>query len=261
MQEERVDVKTPEYVSLNFSLAGLGSRAAALIIDQILISIVMLAFMLIFFFAMGADLVGDSLWPFAVLIIVVFILNYGYYFVAEYFFAGRTIGKRLMGIRVIQENGHSITLLSSLIRNLVRIVDMLPQGYFIGMLMVFLHPKHKRLGDLAAGTIVVHERKVKKKASSALETEISMRQLTKDSTLIAGANLSALGQKEWNLLKTYVHRLPQLDPSTRVSMTRQLASAIFPKANLAVGTKTNKQLEDILIVLYLNLRDEWEYEL
>ncbi|WP_217586320.1 RDD family protein [Lentibacillus saliphilus] len=261
MQEERVDIKTPEFVSLQFDLAGLGSRAAALIIDQLILYIVTLLLLIPSLFVIGADVFIDSLWPVAILFIVLFVINYGYFFIAEYFYAGRTVGKRLMGIRVIQENGHSITLLSSFIRNLIRLIDALPTGYFIGIMMIFLHPQHKRLGDLAAGTIVVHERHGKKGRLSPTEKEIKSRGLTKDSPLLEGVDLNAFGEKEWKLIKAYALRFPQLTSSKRFEMTRKLATAFSPKFAGRLEVQATRQVEDILFVLYLKLREEWEYEL
>ena len=190
MNEEELDIKTPEFVSIQFQIAGLGSRSAAFIIDQLLLmtfnilSIVILFFVLDGMSKMEFIFIGNSL-PIAITIIALFIINWGYFFAFEFFSGGRTLGKKLMGIRVIQENGHSITLLSSFIRNLIRIIDSLPTAYFLGIIMIFFHSKHKRLGDLVAGTIVVHERKTKrKKKLSPLENEIERRGLSKDELTI-----------------------------------------------------------------------------
>ena len=169
MNQEQVDIKTPEFVSLQFQLAGLGSRTAAFIIDQLILMIVNVIIIICLGFVLyGFDdlfYLADEFmsYPIAITLIVLFLLNWGYFFVLEYFSGGKTIGKRVVGIRVIQENGHSFTILSSFIRNLVRIIDSLPANYLVGMLMIFFHPKNKRIGDLMAGTIVVHERKAKKK--------------------------------------------------------------------------------------------------
>ncbi len=131
-------------------------------------------FLVLFFILMGEPisqiLAEISSLTIGIIIIILFIINWGYFFAFEYFSGGRTLGKKVIGIRVIQDNGHSVTLLSSLIRNLLRIIDSLPASYFLGMMMMFFHSKHKRLGDFVAGTIVVHERKTKSnKKLTALE--------------------------------------------------------------------------------------------
>lgn len=262
INEEQVDIKTPEFVSLQYKLAGLGSRGAAIIIDQILLTIAMVLIILSLFFFTGTFAGTESSIPFVITIIAIFILNYGYFFIAEYFFDGKTIGKQMIGIRVIQENGHGITLLSSFIRNLLRIIDMLPSSYFVGMIMVFFHSKHKRLGDLAAGTIVVHERKAKgKMKQTPIEKEIALRGLTEDSLDLEAWAWRALGVKEWKLVQTYADRLLQLPTIESRELTTQMATLLFPKIGLEIQDKTNEELENTLLVLYLKLRNEWEFEL
>lgn len=267
MNQDRIGIKTPEYVSLNFQLAGLGSRTAAYIIDQAILIVVniLIVIVLILLLSGQSDIV---LWAelnsvtAAITIILLFILNWGYFFAFEYFSGGRTIGKKVLGLRVIQENGHSITLLSSFIRNFLRIIDSLPANYFLGMMMIFFHSKHKRIGDLVAGTIVVHERKAKKKKKlSPIEKEIEKRGLAKNDLFIEEQVLKTFGAKEWNLVKTYCSRFSHLPEEESIRLTRQVAEIVLPKARLDATGKSFQDLENILLVLYLHLRDEWEYEL
>lgn len=269
MQEGQVDIKTPEYVSLQFQPAGLGSRAAALMIDQIILSILNILIVVILFFATTGNNspfgfymfeLNSTLW--GVAIVALFVLNWGYFFALEYFWGGKTLGKRLLGIRVMQENGHSVTLLSCFIRNLLRIIDMLPASYFLGMIMIFLHSKHKRVGDIVAGTIVVHERRVKgKRKEKAIEKEMRNRGLRKEDLSVEAWALKQLGTKEWSLVKTYANRFSQLPRSERNQLSKKLADILFPKLGLNMEGKTYKELEDTLLLLYLEMRDEWEYEL
>ncbi|WP_201714873.1 RDD family protein [Rossellomorea arthrocnemi] len=269
MQEGQVDIRTPEYVSLQFQPAGLGSRAAALLIDQIILGIMNMLIVVILVFATTGDNslfawyrfeINSTLWGIA--IIALFVLNWGYFFALEYFWGGKTVGKRLLGIRVMQENGHSITLLSCFIRNLLRIIDMLPVSYFLGMIMIFLHSKHKRLGDIVAGTIVVHERRVKgKKKEKAIEKEIRQRGLRKEDLSVEDWTLKQIGAKEWNLVKTYANRFSQLPLTERNQLSKKLADILFPKLGIDMEGMTYKELEDTLLLLYLMLVEEWEIEL
>ncbi|MEH7081898.1 RDD family protein [Neobacillus drentensis] len=267
MNEDHLDIKTPEFVSIQFQIAGLGSRSAAFIIDQLLLmafnilSLIVLFFVLDGMSKMEFIFIGNSL-PIAITIIALFLVNGGYFFAYEFFSGGRTLGKKLMGIRVIQENGHSITLMSSFIRNLIRIIDSLPTAYFLGIIMIFFHSKHKRLGDLVAGTIVVHERKAKrKKKQSPLEIEIDSRGLSKDELMIDEWTLKSLGMKEWKLVKTYASRFLQIPLEERNQLTEQIAVILFPKIGLDPSGKTTEELENNLLVLYLVLLDDWEFEL
>lgn len=263
-QEEQVAIKTPEFVSLQFKLAGLGSRAGAMIMDQILLTVFNIMLALFLVFVISADIamsVTDS--AVALAIILFFLVYWGYFFVCEYFFGGKTLGKRLMGLRVIQDNGHSITLLSSFIRNLLRIIDMLPFGYLTGMIMVFFHSRHKRLGDLVAGTIVVHERTGKRAhKTNAIEKEIKLQGLSKESLPMKEDEvLRTLGIKEWNLVRTYSNRILQLPKTERMQLTYKMARILLPKAGIEIENKGYQELENALLVLYLILRDEWEFEL
>jgi uncharacterized RDD family membrane protein YckC len=267
MNQENVDIKTPEYVSIQFKLAGLGSRAAALIIDQLILLVAnVLIFVILYFVTKDVPYIPfwhqlESL-PLAIAIIAIFVINWGYFFVLEFFSGGKTVGKRAMGIRVIQENGHSITLLSSFIRNLLRIIDSLPASNLLGMLMIFFHSKHKRIGDIVAGTIVVHERKAKRnKKLTAIEREIEKRGLSKESLIIEEWTLKSFEKKEWNLVKTYTNRFLQLPVSERKELTRHIATILFPKLGVEIDKKNDNELENTLLTLYLILKDEWEYEL
>ncbi|WP_409274941.1 RDD family protein [Neobacillus sp. SCS-31] len=267
MQQEKIDIKTPEYVSLQFQTAGLGSRAAAFLIDQALLMAFNIAVVLIVLLSLGA---GFEVWlirytesyVLGFLIIGLFVVNWGYFFVYEFFSGGRTLGKKLLGIRVMQENGHSITLLSSLIRNLIRIIDMLPAFYFIGIVMIFFHKQHKRLGDLVAGTIVIHERKVKKgKKSSPLETEMKNRGVSKETLALDDWTIKSFSAKDWKLINTYAARFLQLPKNEKTELTKQVAAILLTKAGVEWHTQTEAELENNLLAIYLHLKEEWEFEM
>lgn len=267
MYDDQLDIKTPEYVSIQFQIAGLGSRAAAFLIDQLLLwTVNILTIIVLLFLYNGMDslpiFLMDSSIPVAVTIILLFIINWGYFFVFEFFSGGRTIGKKAVGIRVIQENGHSITLLASFIRNLIRLIDSLPTAYLVGMLMIFFHSKHKRLGDLVAGTIVVHERKAKrKKKLTPIEKEINNRGLSKVDLTIDEWTLKSFGVKDWKIISTYASRFHQLPLDERNQLTKQIANLLLIKLGLTVEGENEMDLENKLLVLYLILREDWEFEL
>ncbi|MCJ8006437.1 RDD family protein [Lederbergia wuyishanensis] len=264
MNEDRIDIKTPEYVSLQFQIAGLGSRTSAFIIDQLILMAFNIAILIIFLiisFGQPDFLVFLDLHSYLIAIIIIglFFINWGYFFAFEYFSGGRTPGKRMMGIRVIQENGHSITLLSSFIRNLLRIIDSLPSGYFLGILMIFFHSKHKRIGDLVAGTIVVHERKTNRKNKlSPIEKEIQARGLSKNDLVVDEWALKSINKQDWKLIQIYSNRFLQLPLKEREVMTKKIAEILFPKLGL---DPHEEDLENKLLVIYLILKEEWEYEL
>jgi uncharacterized RDD family membrane protein YckC len=263
MKQGQIDIKTPEFVSLEFTLAGLGSRSAAMIIDQVILTLANIALILLLILATSNNIfvLMDSGWLGAIFLILVFVINWGYFFAGEYFFNGKTIGKRVIGIRVIQENGHNITFMSALIRNLLRIIDMLPTAYFLGIILVFFHSRHKRLGDMAAGTVVVLEENMKRKKKSALEKEIEQRGLNKNNLHIDELAYNSLGSKEYNLLRTYSSKLMELRDAQRSQLTIEMAEVLFPKVGLETKRKSVNQLENELLILYLKMREDWEFEL
>src|SRR5512142_122306 len=146
-------VETPEHVVIQLELAGLGSRVAAasmdfflLILGEWLLSAVV-----------SAAGHGEFYWLEAVGVAAGFVMFWGYFALFETLNGGRTPGKQLLGIRVVMETGHPVTWAAAVVRNLVRFVDGLSL-FFLGFLVVLLHPQNKRLGDIVAGTIVVRER-------------------------------------------------------------------------------------------------------
>lgn len=160
-----LEVETPESVTVTYPLAGVGSRGLAAVLDFAMIALLLVAEV-----AAGALvlLAGSRLfgvawqgrfapWILATLIVALFVTYWGYYIVGEVFRGGRTFGKRIAGIRVMRDDGSRPAVLDSVIRNVVRIVDLLPGTYAVGIASVLLHPQGKRLGDLAAGTVVVVE--------------------------------------------------------------------------------------------------------
>ncbi|WP_163539432.1 RDD family protein [Gracilibacillus sp. YIM 98692] len=264
MEHNQLNIKTPEYVSLKFQTAGLGSRAAAQIMDQLILLTTQMILILFLFFFMDNPLMtyffseGNSV-AIAIFIILVFVINFGYFIFLEYIWAGRTIGKRMLGIRVIQENGHRITVLSSIIRNFVRLIDMLPSAYAVGILFVFFHSKHKRLGDIAAGTIVVHEHRRKNKASP-LGNYIESKGLQEEMLEINAFQLKRLTQKDWELLQTYCQRAIHLKSSDRNPLTNQVAQILLPKVDIPLSSHEEVR-EDQLLLLYLHARKDWDIHL
>jgi len=159
-----LSVETPESVAFAYRLAGLGSRGLALMLDTLVIGLFALAEALLFgavFWALFviSDRVATQATPWVIgaFIIVVFLTGWGYFIVGEVFGNGRTWGKRWLGLRVVRDDGSRVRFGDSVIRNLMRIADILPGNYTIGMLSVLVTRQNKRLGDLAAGTVVIRD--------------------------------------------------------------------------------------------------------
>src|SRR5437588_2141839 len=149
-------ISTPERVSFQYEIAGIGSRFLAQIIDSLIILVVLIAITILAGTLGGIFNSGDL--ALLVEIILGFILLAGYFLVSEAVWNGQTVGKRSARLRVVGDHGEPLSLGQATIRNLVRIVDFLPVFYAIGMLTLFISGRGKRLGDFAAGTLVVRDK-------------------------------------------------------------------------------------------------------
>jgi len=156
----QLSIETPEQIALEFPLAGIGSRFLALFIDLVLQGLVYVAAFLLSFFGIAAmhGLPGwMTNWIWALYGLAAFVIYTGYFALFETFWNGQTPGKRYAGIRVIKDSGRAITGFEALTRNLLRIVDQLPGVYAVGVITMLCSRESKRLGDFAAGTVVVRE--------------------------------------------------------------------------------------------------------
>lgn len=160
-----LQVETPESVAFDFELANIGSRGLAIVLDTLLLGAIVVLEVIAFAVAISvgfavsgpAQLGAFGPWIAAAGILVVFLTGWGYFVVAEVAGNGRTPGKRALGIRVVRDDGSRVGVADSMIRNVLRIVDILPGNYAVGIVSVVMTARHKRLGDMAAGTVVVRE--------------------------------------------------------------------------------------------------------
>jgi uncharacterized RDD family membrane protein YckC len=148
-------VATPERVSFDYQVAGLGTRAIAQVLDLLIVLGILVA---VFFVAFAAGAAGADNGIVTLLAVIgAFIAVFGYFWVSEALWSGQTVGKKAFRLRVVGDRGEPLTFMQAGIRNVVRIVDFLPYAYGVGLIVLFVNGKGKRLGDLAAGTIVVKD--------------------------------------------------------------------------------------------------------
>jgi uncharacterized RDD family membrane protein YckC len=213
-------------------LAGLGSRFCAMLIDYVFIALLILLLILSLVLLgfsvapwireIGPDADRWFGWLFAVVLaIVVAMLSGGYFLLFELVMRGQTPGKRSMKIRVIRDDGTPATANEILVRNIVRIVDFLPAGYAVGMIAMFLSPQWKRLGDLAAGTIVVKEGQLDYRAQADKKYELRP-------AAVSPAN-AELRPEERRLLTGFLQRRMELLPGARLELAERLARPLFEK--------------------------------
>jgi uncharacterized RDD family membrane protein YckC len=160
-------IVTPENVRFELELAGLGARALAWAVDAFVTSGLLVLVLMVC--AVLGVVVGQL--AMALYVVLAFVIQWGYGALFEWRFSGQTLGKRAVGIRVLQTSGMRISLLQATVRNLVRIVDLLPALYLTGGVSALLDPLGRRLGDLAAGTIVVRHRRSARPSAVVAQVE------------------------------------------------------------------------------------------
>ncbi len=154
---EQYLVLTPEKVIVSYRLAGIGSRILAHILDLVI-------FLILFtgvstFVGYLSTVVGMTL-SYAVMTLLTTFGIFLYFFIQEGLWQGQTIGKKALNLRVISVDGTPITLLSAFYRTILRPGDFLPMFYMVGFITIFTNEKSQRLGDIAAGTMVIHDPRV-----------------------------------------------------------------------------------------------------
>lgn len=236
--ERQVEVETPEHVAIGYELADLGSRFAALLVDGVLISLGVLVFAVgIPLLVLGLGGLPDWLAGIGVglLILLVFVWTWGYFVYFEGLRDGQTPGKRWLRIRVVHDGGFPLTVRGAAIRNLLRLVDIQPApSWMVGGVAMMLHPQTKRVGDLAAGTVVVRERN-----AALLPEERAQPAASSGPPRLSPEALETLGK--------YVARREQLRPEVRHGLARRLMEGL--ERHVADDPRRRQVTTDAYLVL------------
>lgn len=245
MDELRID--TPEQISLELPLAGIGSRFLALAIDTLiqaaLYVIAGIVFALITLGSFVITWMPKSLGP-ALAILSLFCIYWGYFALFEVFWKGQTPGKRYSGIRVIKDSGRPINTFEAIARNLMRVVDGLPGFYGVGLASMMLNKQNRRLGDFVAGTIVVHEK---------LTQEVKPTWSTSTAEQTASPQAAQVTADELVLIETYLHRRWEFEPIVRTNAAVQIAERIAARTGLKADP--GQHVDDFLENLARQVRD------
>jgi uncharacterized RDD family membrane protein YckC len=232
LNTDQYTLETPENIEVEFELAGLGSRFCAMLIDTLLICFILfLLFLLalILGFSMESTRFGRvggghelSDWLLAIIMVVAGVLfTSGYFIFFEFIMSGQTPGKKSMKIRVIRDDGTPVTGNEILVRNILRLADFLPFGYALGAIVMFPNPLCKRLGDLAAGTIVVKEGQLNYRANADDKIQLGP-------VVLSTAN-NELTIEESRLLMGFMQRRSELLPKARWELAERLARPLLEK--------------------------------
>ena len=214
----QINLQTPESVELEFTLAGIGNRSFALIIDYIIFGLtILLVWSLSAFlaFQLVPNLIGNGFsdrlaqWIWAIQSMATFAIYVGYFVVLETLWQGQTPGKKWTKIRVIRDNGKPERLTQAILRALLRPVDDM---LFIGVFFIIFTPQEKRLGDMVAGTIVVQEEVPKLTVEISTEAEdlaVQLRMEAEIDNLLPEdfATIRDFLQRRKNIMLQYQHQL------------------------------------------------------
>ncbi len=229
--EDRVSIPTPEGVEVELTLAGIGSRFIAALIDHSIKFAVIIALIIALFGfggLTGAEPSSDAGWiAVAILFVVVFLIWTGYDIAFETLASGQTPGKRWTGLRVVKVGGTPVGFVASSIRNLLRFVDSLPGAYGVGVICVLATRLNQRLGDMAAGTVVVRERK-----PASAPTGMPVPDVTPSPDLAADLrtwDVSSVSAQDLVTVRRFLDRRQHLTPAARAHLAAELAHRLRPK--------------------------------
>jgi uncharacterized RDD family membrane protein YckC len=222
---DKLTIETPEQTSLEFPLAGVGSRCLALLLDT-LIQTGAALLLLIVLLVLGSRMGGASawisafgIWAQAIIYLAFFVIYFCYYMIFESVWNGQTPGKRVVHLRVIQESGRPILIWQAIARNLMRVVDSLPGIYAVGLASALFSKQNRRLGDFVAGTVVVHERPLAK-------ISVGWANAPAPAAPVTPLGAARLGTEEVRLIEAFLDRRDSLDYFVRHRMANQIATRV-----------------------------------
>ena len=243
---DKITIDTPEQITLEFALAGIGSRSLALTLDTLLQGVLYLIVILIAVFSPSHALGWiPSAWAPAIAIFLAFCVYWGYFAAFEVLWRGQTPGKRVVGIRVVKDTGRPINAIEGIGRNLMRAVDGF-LFYAVGLVCVMISRQNRRLGDYVAGTLVVHD---KKTAEVKPDWDLASTAISTSSP-----ELAQLSEEDLVVIETYLHRRLDLDPMVRVNTAIRVSALVERKTGLK--RPSDQSDDDFLETIARETRDQ-----
>jgi uncharacterized RDD family membrane protein YckC len=238
-----LDVATPERVALHLPVAGIGYRCLAWLVDATLLFFFWVVAYFVFtllvtdvlHFLRGLSGLAQTL-----LGVGLFATQWLYWTLTEVFLNGQTLGKRVLGIRVVRADGSPVGLYESAVRNLCRVVDFLPIIYATGCITMLLNRQHRRLGDLLAGTLLVREERIDlDKYTTPAEAP------PPHAVAMASQRLSA---EDVELILAFLARAPGLEPEARQRLGTRMVEQLggLPEAERAAVLASREATESFL---------------
>ncbi len=230
-----IQIQSTELLFLENELSEVGSRSLAYAID----ALIRIAVVAVFFaFARITNLfVAGWGFPF---VVTLAIIGFGYHPVLEAATGGKTPGKHFVGIRVIKADGTRISVLDSFIRNILRLVDMFPFGYLLGMTIMFLERHNRRIGDIVADTLVIYDRRSRKSMAELVESRLLS---SKPNPKLKITGVEQLTESERAIIKQLYTRIDGLGEEEKIRILTKLRERLQPRVRVE-GT------DDPELVLY-----------
>ena len=260
-----IDIVTPENISFRYRVAGPFRRLPAFFIDVLLRFGVWMAIAFILGLLGAFQFVSGGL-GLAMMLILMFVMEWLYGGILETYWNGQTVGKRVMGIRVLSVDGQPINGLQAMMRNILRYADMMPliplsvlteqpspfpiPTFVIGLVAPLLNSRFQRLGDLVCGTMVVIEEKSFLLDAATLE-DPRVAQLAAE--LPHGFNVSRTMAKA---LATYVDRRQLFSPPRRREIARHIGEPLVTRFGLPADTSYDLLLCSLYHRTFLGTEDE-----
>jgi uncharacterized RDD family membrane protein YckC len=250
-----VRIETPEQIELSLEIAGLGSRFAARVLDWLIKSAILLVVglpILIILSLLGVSLLSMDMMKIRLGALLAVAFFFGFDIYSEVRHNGQTLGKKYMGIRVLREGGARLDFRSACVRNLIGIADFLPVFYLLGGLIVLLSPRGQRLGDMAAGTIVIRERAIQ--PPEELDEEING--LALGELTFTAEQLKACSPADRHILRSFFQRYPQMELQARDQLAYRLMKTFQKKMAYQPAMPSNRSdPEGFLASLYRDLQN------
>lgn len=250
--KETLKVQTPEHVGFRYVLAGLGTRSTAFLLDTVVrglfilfifLAVVLLARWLPEFDPSGILKAIPKTWFFALGVLAYGVVDLGYFLIFEALWSGQTPGKRMQKLRVIRVNGQPIGWLESAIRNILRAVDILLGFYPLGLFVMFLSSRSQRIGDYAAGTVVIVERR-----RNVPMDKTRLRTTSKLNLPELALHISTLEAKQYQVIRSFLQRRQVMDKAHRRELARLLARRLMKRWGIPPSGKISDEtlLEEIV---------------
>ena len=264
LSSDQLSIETPELVAIQMPIAGIGSRFIALLVDYLIWipGIVIVGRVFAYFLpSLSAFNKMSEQWAFAIYVFLIFLFNWGYFTLFEAFWNGQTPGKRVARIRVIERSGRPIGLFESMARNFIRYVDQIPFFYAVGAVAIFVTKDHQRLGDLAAGTLVVRDRleeaPISREATRTITANIFAPAVTaperQSGFTLPDHGVAKLSSADLQVLESFFVRRLDMPQETREGLAQRIAIAIQAKSGLDIPVGIS--IETFLEVTARQLRD------